>query len=356
MRMRISQALLMTLLLPCLPYSAAQAEDGYTKSGSQRKAAMTMLYDTRFELHDPGPGHPERASRVNMIVEHLKHNPQLNAFLRWPSFTAASRQDLLRVHSPAYLDLLDKEQASVKPGQHHLLSTGDTMLSQHSLAVATLSSGAVMAGVDAVMTQQSPTAFALVRPPGHHATRDRGMGFCLINHIAVAARYAQQRYGIQRILIVDIDVHHGNGTQDIFYADNSVFYFSAHQHPLYPGSGRPGETGTGLGLGYTMNVDIAPGSNESRLLQAIEQPLAQAMQAFRPELIMVSAGLDAHQGDTLGALQYSDAGYATVAKAIKALAAEHAQGRMVWMLEGGYVPANNANAVEAIISTLVTQP
>lgn len=356
MSRRVSQALLMTLLLPCLPYSAAQAEDGYTKSGSQSKAAMTMLYDTRFELHDPGPGHPERASRVSTIVEHLKHNPQLNAFLRWPSFTAASRPDLLRVHSPAYLDLLDREQASVKAGQHQLLSTGDTVLSQHSLVVATLASGAVMAGVDAVMTQQSPTAFALVRPPGHHATRDRGMGFCLINHIAVAARYAQQKYGIQRILIVDIDVHHGNGTQDIFYADNSVFYFSAHQHPLYPGSGRPSETGAGPGVGYTMNVDVPAGSNESRLLQAIEQPLAQAMQEFRPELIMVSAGLDAHQGDTLGALQYSDDGYAAVAKAIKALAAKHAQGRMVWMLEGGYVPTNNANAVEAMIHSLVASP
>jgi acetoin utilization deacetylase AcuC-like enzyme len=355
MRMRVSQALLM-ILLPCLPYSGAQAEDADTTSARQSRAAMTMLYDARFDLHDPGLGHPEQASRVNAIVERLKHNPQLTPFLRWPTFTSASRKDLLRVHSPTYLDLLDREQASVKAGQHHLLSTGDTVLSEHSLAVSTLASGAVMAGVDAVMTQKSAMAFALVRPPGHHATRDRGMGFCLINHIAVAARYAQQRYGIQRILIVDIDVHHGNGTQDIFYADHSVFYFSAHQHPLYPGSGRPGETGTGPGLGYTMNVDVSPGSNESRLLQAIGQPLTQAMQQFRPEVIMVSAGLDAHQGDTLGALQYSDAGYAAVAKAIKALATEYAQGRMVWMLEGGYVPANNANAVESIIRTLVTPP
>jgi acetoin utilization deacetylase AcuC-like enzyme len=356
MSMRVSQALLMTLLLPWLPNPAAQAEEGYAKSGSQSKAAMTMLYDERFELHDPGPGHPERANRVHAIVERLKHHHQLNALLSWPSFTAASRQDLLRVHSPAYLELLDKEQASVKPGQHHPLSTGDTVLSQHSLAVATLASGAVIAGVDAVMTQQSPIAFALVRPPGHHATRDRGMGFCLINHIAVAARYAQQKYGTQRILIVDIDVHHGNGTQDIFYADNSVFYFSAHQHPLYPGSGRPAETGVGNGVGFTMNVDIPPASNENRLLQAIRQPLAQAMQQFHPELIMVSAGLDAHQGDTLGALQYSDAGYAAVAKAIKELATSYAQGRMVWMLEGGYVPANNANAVEAMIYSLVASP
>lgn len=347
MRLRVTHALL-TLLLPCMPFGHAQAE------GSQ--AAVTMLYDDRFELHETGPGHPERASRVNAIVERLKHNQSLKPWLRWPVFSAATQVDLLRVHSQAYLHLLETEQASVKPGQVRQLSTGDTMMSKDSLRVATLAAGAGMAGVDAVMTQQSPTAFALVRPPGHHATRERGMGFCLINHIAVAARYAQQRYGIERILIIDIDVHHGNGTQDIFYADDSVFYFSAHQHPLYPGSGRPTETGVGKGAGFTMNIDIPPGSNEARVLQAIQQELIPAMQQFRPELIMVSAGLDAHAGDTLGALAYSDAGYGAIAKAIQSLATRHAQGRMLWMLEGGYVPANNANAVEAMIETLVVTP
>lgn len=347
MKLRVIHALL-TLLLPCMPVEHAQAE------GSQ--AAMTMLYDAQFEMHDTGPGHPERASRVNAIVERLKHKASFTPFLRWPAFSPATRQDVERVHSPAYLDLLETEQASVKPGQIRPLSTGDTMVSTASLSVAMLASGAGMAGVDAIMTQQSPVAFALVRPPGHHATRDRGMGFCLINHIAVAARYAQQRYGIQRILIVDIDVHHGNGTQDIFYSDDNVFYFSAHQHPLYPGSGRPTETGSGKGAGFTMNIDIPPGSNEGRVLQAIQQQLAPAMQQFRPQLVMVSAGLDAHAGDTLGALAYSDAGYAAIAKAIQSLAAQHAKGRMLWMLEGGYVPANNANAVEAIIGTLVGSP
>jgi acetoin utilization deacetylase AcuC-like enzyme len=354
MRMPVSQVLLMTLLLPL---TVTQAEESDTRSsGSQRPAAMTVLYDTRFELHDPGPGHPERASRVSVIVDQLKRNESLNPFLRWPAFSAATRADLLRVHSPGYLDLLDKEQTSVKPGQYHQLSTGDTMLSQHSLAVATLASGAVMAGVDAVMAGQSPVAFALVRPPGHHATRDRGMGFCLTNHIAVATRYAQHKYGIQRILIIDIDVHHGNGTQDIFYADNSVFYFSAHQHPLYPSSGRPSETGVGRGVGYTMNVDVPPGSNERLVLQAIEQQLVPAMRQFHPELIMVSAGLDAHKGDALGGLQYSDTGYAALATAVKQLATRYTLGRMVWMLEGGYVPANNANAVEAIARVLIAVP
>jgi len=340
---------LLVLGLPCVPEAAAQ--DGAPVISG--KPPITMLYDARFEAHDPGPEHPEQAGRVRAIVERLQQSAAWQPLLRWPAFSAATRADLLRVHSAAYLDLLDREQAGVHAGEHSSLSTGDTVISQHSLAVATLASGAGMAGVDAVMSQASATAFALVRPPGHHATRDRGMGFCLTNHIAVAARYAQKRYAIQRILIVDIDVHHGNGTQEIFEADNSVFYFSAHQHPLYPGSGRPAERGVGAGLGYTMNIDVPPGSNEQVLLHALDQQLAPAMQQFRPELILVSAGLDAHAGDRLGALQYSDAGYGNIATRIKQLADTYAQGRMLWMLEGGYVPVQNANAVEAILAALL---
>ncbi|MFQ6405492.1 histone deacetylase [Methylophilus sp. 'Pure River'] len=346
---RYFSPIVLSLLLPCMPEAAAQ--DGATAISG--KTPITMLYDTRFEAHDPGPEHPEQARRVSAIVERLQHHESLQPFLRWPTFAAATRADLLRVHSAAYLDLLNAEQARVPAGTHRPLSTGDTVISQHSLAVATLASGAGMAGIDAVMSQPSPLAFALVRPPGHHATRDRGMGFCLTNHIAVAARYAQQRYAIQRILIVDIDVHHGNGTQEIFEADNSVFYFSAHQHPLYPGSGRPSEQGVGAGLGYTMNVDVPPGSNEQVLLHALDQQLVPAMQQFRPQLILVSAGLDAHAGDRLGALQYSDAGYGNIAIRIKQLADAYAQGRMLWMLEGGYVPVQNANAVEAILTALL---
>jgi len=338
--------LVLSLLLPCLPEAAAQGD----VSAAPAKTTISILYDTRFEAHDPGPDHPEQARRVSAIVARLQHSASLRPFLRWPAFAAATREDLLRVHSAAYLDLLDAEQARVHAGAHQPLSTGDTVISQHSVAVAALASGAGIAGIDAVMTQQSAAAFALVRPPGHHATRERGMGFCLTNHIAVAARYAQQRYGIQRILIVDIDVHHGNGTQEIFEADNSVFYFSAHQHPLYPGSGRPSEQGIGDGVGYTMNVDVPPGSNEHILLHALDQQLAPAMQQFRPQLILVSAGLDAHAGDLLGALQYSDEGYGRIATRIKQLADTYAQGRMLWMLEGGYVPAQNANAVESILA------
>lgn len=343
------------LCISMLLSSSVLAATDHIRLDSERQARVSVLYDARFELHDTGPGHPEQPARVRAIVERLQHQPALAPYLRWPAFAAATRTDLLRVHTASYLDLLATEQASVVRGQYRQLSTGDTILSTNSLSVAMLASGAALAGVDAIMQHQSTMAFALTRPPGHHATADRGMGFCLLNHIAIAARYAQQRYGLQRILIVDIDVHHGNGTQAIFYADDSVFYFSAHQHPLYPGTGRPHETGIGKGLGYTMNVEVAPGQTAQPLLQALTQQLAPVMQQFKPELVLVSAGLDAHAGDLLGALQYRDQDYAAIARSLKQLAVTHAQGRMLWVLEGGYGPLQNAEAVSAIMHVLVSK-
>jgi acetoin utilization deacetylase AcuC-like enzyme len=318
--------------------------------------SVTVLYDDRFLLHDTGAGHPEKPNRLGFIVQHLKKHKTISPKLRWPAFSAATREHLLSVHQASYLDLLDAELQQLTPARpYRTLSTGDTVISKKSLEVAKLASGAVMAGIDAVMQHDSKSAFALVRPPGHHATADRGMGFCIYNHVAVAARYAQKKYGVQRVLIVDIDVHHGNGTQDIFDEDDSVFYFSAHQHPLYPRSGRPTEKGHGKGEGYTMNVDVPAGSDEAIILKALNVQLEPAMQRFRPELILVSAGLDAHQSDLLGGLSYTDAGYAAIAQKLVTLANQYAQGRTVWVLEGGYVPENNASAVEAILQVLIDQ-
>lgn len=331
------------LLLSILPLEARPA------------SAVTVLYSDRFLLHDAGPGHPDTPDRLGYIVEYLRQHKTLATSLRWPAFPAATRQDLLAVHQASYLDLLEAEQQQLMHQPYLALSTGDTVISKHSLEVAKLASGAAMAGVDAVMQNKSSSAFALVRPPGHHATPNRGMGFCIYNHIAVAARYAQKKYGVQKILIVDIDVHHGNGTQDIFGQDDSVFYFSAHQHPLYPRSGRPEENGHGKGKGFTMNVDVPSGSDEAIILRAISTQLEPAMQHFRPELIMVSTGLDAHKGDLLGGLDYSDAGYAAIAQKLVNLARQYAQGRTVWVLEGGYVPENNAKAVAAILQELALQ-
>jgi acetoin utilization deacetylase AcuC-like enzyme len=317
---------------------------------------VTILYSDRFLQHDTGTGHPEAPDRLAYIVQHLKQHKTLNANLHWPTFSAAKRENLLAVHQASYLDLLETEQQHLTTSKPYLtLSTGDTVISKQSLEVARLASGAAMAGVDAVMQSKTKSAFALLRPPGHHATADRGMGFCIYNHVAVAARYAQKHHGVQKILIVDIDVHHGNGTQDIFEQDDTVFYFSAHQHPLYPRSGRPAEVGSGRGKDYTMNVDVPAGSDEAILLAAIDRQLVPAMQRFQPELILVSAGLDTHQGDLLGGLNYSDAGYAAIARKLTNLANQYAQGKTVWVLEGGYVPANNAHAVESILQTLVVQ-
>jgi acetoin utilization deacetylase AcuC-like enzyme len=331
------------LILPVMPLEARQA------------STVTLLYSDRFLQHDTGIGHPENPDRLAYLVQQLRQDKTFNSALRWPMFSAASREDLLLVHHASYLDLLEVEQHAIARHEYHTLSTGDTVISKDSLNVAKLATGAVMAGVDAVMQNESKAAFALVRPPGHHATADKGMGFCIYNHVAVAARYAQHKYAVQRVLILDIDVHHGNGTQAIFDQDDSVFYFSAHQHPLYPRSGRPTEIGHGKGKGYTINIDVPPGNDESILLSKLTEQLEPAMQRFKPELILVSAGLDAHKDDLLGGLNYSDAGYAAITQRLVDLARQYTHGKTVWVLEGGYVPENNYTAVKAILQVLVDQ-
>jgi acetoin utilization deacetylase AcuC-like enzyme len=230
----------------------------------------------------------------------------------------------------------------------------DTHVSAHSYDVARLATGGVLAAVDAVMAGKARNAFVASRPPGHHALPERAMGFCLLNHVAIATRYVREKYGVQRVLIVDWDVHHGNGTQDVFYTDASVFYFSTHQYPFYPGTGAASETGEGPGRGNTLNVPLPARSGDAEIIGAFREQLLPAAEAFRPEFIFISAGFDAHQQDPLAQLQVTEAGYATLTRIVMDIAARFASGRIVSVLEGGYNLEALARSVATHLQVLTT--
>lgn len=331
------------------------AETNETTGAAMKKPSQTeiaLLYDDVFLQHRTGPGHPERPDRLKKTVARIREDQDLVAKVTWPSFSPASKDAIGAVHTTNYIALARAETQAVEEGEFVQLSTGDTMLSSGTWDAAWMAAGGAMAAVDAVATGQHPAAFALVRPPGHHASADRGMGFCLFNNIAIAARHAQREYGIERVLIVDIDVHHGNGTQDIFYEDDSVYFFCVHQHPLYPGSGRPTERGSGRGEGYTQNIDLPAGAGDDDILLALENKLLPAMETFQPQLILVSAGFDGHGADPLGGLQYTEQGYARMAGVLQDLAKRYADGRIAFILEGGYDTTALADSIAAILQEL----
>ncbi len=316
------------------------------------KTDIALFYDDAFLLHRTGAGHPERPDRLKAAVSRIRDDYTLSQKVTWPPFSPAPMEAIKAVHTSGYVALARTESDAVEDGQFVQLSTGDTILSPDTWSAALLAAGAAMASVDAVVQEQHPAAFALVRPPGHHATPDRGMGFCVFNNIAIAARHAQRKPAIERVLIVDIDVHHGNGTQDIFYEDDTVYFFCVHQHPLYPGSGRPSEQGRGRGKGYTQNVDLPAGAGDDDILSALENQLLPAMKSFQPQLILVSAGFDGHTADPLGGLRYTAEGYARMARMLQDLATRYADGRIAFILEGGYNTTAMADSIAAMLEEL----
>ena len=261
----------------------------------------------------------------------------------------AEEADILRCHTEKYL-VTAKRDVSSGGGR---LSTGDTVVGKKSLDVALLAAGGVTAAVDAVVAGTAGNAFCVVRPPGHHATPERGMGFCLFNNVAVAARYAQAKHKIDKVLIVDWDVHHGNGTQDIFYEDGSVLFFSTHQSPWYPGTGRADETGAGKGKGCTINCPLPAGTGRKDVLAAFTDKLLPAAAKFKPELVLLSAGFDSREGDPLGQFRLTDQDFADLTTMMLDVAKGHAGGRLVSVLEGGYNLKGLASAATAHVRVLV---
>ena len=289
------------------------------------------LDDPIFRAHDTGAGHPERGERCDAIADALA-DAGLTEQLGRIKIRAATEDEVALCHTRDYIALVERE---VESGGR-VLSTGDTRIHDDSYAVAMYAVGGVLSAVDAVIAGDVKNAFCSVRPPGHHATRARGMGFCIFNNVAVAARYAQKRHGLGRVLIADWDVHHGNGTEEIFYEDGSVLYFSTHQAGWYPGTGWEDDTGQGEGKGATVNVPLMGGTEGSEILAAFRERLVPAADAFEPELVLVSAGFDSHAADPLGGLMLTDEDFAALTELTLEIARTHCGGRLVSVLEGGY--------------------
>jgi acetoin utilization deacetylase AcuC-like enzyme len=323
--------------------------DGYKVIYTDTPRRTGIVWSEAFLDHGVRPGHPESPKRLEALSEAIREEGMRESLIFLEPYLPAM-ESLHAVHEPAYLEAF---REAVARGDRHF-AVQDCEISGGSYEAALLAAGGVMAGIDAVLSGRSDNVFCAVRPPGHHAGRNSAMGFCFVNNVAAGARYARSAHGVRRIYILDWDVHHGNGTQALFEEDPLTFFCSLHEHPsfCYPGTGRRLEKGKGPGLGATLNVPLAPHAGDRELLEAFEREVVPSIEAFRPELILLSAGFDAHRDDPIAELECTEEAYVHMTRRVLELADRHCEGRVVSVLEGGYRKESLVSSAIAHIKTL----
>ena len=317
---------------------------------SARDGAMktAFVYGAIYLAHKTGAGHPERPERLEAIVRRLNDGGLMDRLIPIPP-TPAATEWITTIHSPQYVERVRKACAEGEM----FMDSSDTPISAQSYDAAVAAVGGILAAVDAVVEGKARNAFCAVRPPGHHALKDQAMGFCLFNNVAIATRYVQKKHGLTKVLIVDWDVHHGNGTQAAFDDDPTVLEFDLHQHPFYPGSGTADEKGKGKAVGLKINVPLPAGSGDEAYKTAMETRLKPAALEFRPDFVLISAGFDAHKADPLGGMKVTPEGYAAMTRIVRQIAETCCKGRIVSVLEGGYDLEGLADSVEAHVRALM---
>jgi acetoin utilization deacetylase AcuC-like enzyme len=327
--------------IPCLlfcvsvvPFSSMTVH-AQNNPAKPREFRTALIYDDIFLEHDTGPGFPESPDRLRMMTKHLKEQP-ISKRLLWsaPSDQIDPLPWVLKLHDKDYVAELKK---ACEAGEKRMHNSGDTPISKQTYEVALKAVAGTMTAVDLVMDGKVNNAFAAVRPPGHHSMPKNAKGFCFFSNAAIAARYAQEKHKIERVMIVDWDVHHGDGTQEMFLKDPTVFVFNTHQYPFYPGpSGSPDIIGEGAGKGFNLNVPLAAGSGDAGVIKVYQTQLTDAFRKFKPQFLIISAGFDAHEADPLGGLGWTSDVYARLTEILRGLCREQGHERIVSVLEGGY--------------------
>jgi acetoin utilization deacetylase AcuC-like enzyme/formylglycine-generating enzyme required for sulfatase activity len=330
------------------PNNRPDGNDTMEENNPHNPYKTGFIYDDIYLEHKTTPGHPERPQRLVAILDRLKQNGLYPKLLKLTP-SPATVEWIEMLHSPEYIR---RAQISCRNGTRYLDSL-DTPISSKSYEAALMAVGGVFSAIDAVMQKKVANAFCAVRPPGHHSVEDAAMGFCIFNNVAIGARYIQKQYGLSKILIIDWDVHHGNGTQAAFYDDPNVLYFSTHQYPFYPGTGGVAEKGAGKGQNYNINVPLPAGATDADYIEVFKEKLEPAALTFSPDFVLISAGFDAHEKDLLGGMKVTTEGFAELTKIVKRIAQKCCENRLVAVLEGGYDLEGLADAVEAHIKVLI---